>query len=118
LGLGVEEILLAQLAQRLSDQALAYSSKYGKLSQIVLAVAMPPNASRDWAQTMSGMPVLIVEKKLLTDPLFKKTLLTCSWKGPAFAHRSTLRCAPQIWVAVVLRSSSLRRPALHVKASR
>jgi hypothetical protein len=40
---------------------------------------MPPDAGSNRAQAMSGMAVLIVEKKLLADHLFKETVLTCLW---------------------------------------
>jgi hypothetical protein len=45
----------------------------------VLAVAMPPDAGSDRAQTMGGVTLLIVEEELLADHLFEETVLTCSW---------------------------------------
>jgi hypothetical protein len=77
-GLGSEQILLAQLVQRVSDQILACPGEYGEVSQVVLAVAMPPDAGSGRAQAMSGMAVSIVEEELLANRLFNQTVLTCS----------------------------------------
>jgi hypothetical protein len=79
LGLSDEKVLLAQLVKRVGDQILACPSEYGEVSQVVLAIAMPPDAGRDRAQAMSSMAVLIVEKKLRANRLFEETVLTCSW---------------------------------------
>jgi hypothetical protein len=79
LGLSDEQIPLAQLVERIGDQILACPDELDKASQIVLAVAMPPHARCDRAQAMSGVAPLIVEKKLLANRLFKKTVPTCSW---------------------------------------
>jgi hypothetical protein len=79
LGLGDEQILLAQLVQRLSDQVLAYPGKPGKFSHVALAIAMPPDAGCDRAQAMSGVAVLVVEEELFADGVFEETVLTCSW---------------------------------------
>jgi hypothetical protein len=62
-----------------SNQVLARPDEYREAGQVVLAVAMPPYARSDRAQAMSGVALLIVEKELLPDRLFEKTLLTCSW---------------------------------------
>jgi hypothetical protein len=48
-GLGGEQILLAQLMQRTSDQVIAGPDDLGKASQVVLSVAMPPDAGCDRA---------------------------------------------------------------------
>jgi D-arabinose 5-phosphate isomerase GutQ len=61
------------------DQVLACLGKLGKLSHVVLAVAMPPDAGSDRTQAMSGVALLIVEEKLLAGRLFEETGLTCSW---------------------------------------
>ncbi|HTC60976.1 MAG TPA: hypothetical protein VK691_12795 [Solirubrobacteraceae bacterium] len=65
--------------QRAGDQVPAGPGELGKASEVVLAVAMPPDARRDRAQAMSGVTVLIVEEKLLADRLFKQSVSTCLW---------------------------------------
>lgn len=65
--------------QRVGDQALACPGEPGKVSQVVLAVAMPPDAGCDRAQAMSDVAVSIVEEELLAELLYKETVFTCSW---------------------------------------
>jgi hypothetical protein len=65
--------------QRIGDNALAGPGERGKLSRVVLAVAMPPDAGSDRAQTMSGMAASIVEEELLANRLFEETVSACSW---------------------------------------
>jgi hypothetical protein len=65
--------------QRVDDQILAYPGERGKFSNVALTVTMPPDAGSNRTQTMSDMALLIIEEELLTDRLFKKTVLTCSW---------------------------------------
>ncbi len=65
--------------KRTGDQALACPGEPGKFSDVTLPVAMPPDARSDRAQAMSDMALLIVEEKLLTERLFKETVLTRSW---------------------------------------
>jgi hypothetical protein len=78
LGLGVEQILLAQLVKRVGDQVFAHPGEKGKFSHVALSVAMPPNAGRDRAQAMSDLAVSIVDEELLADRLYQETLLTRS----------------------------------------
>jgi hypothetical protein len=78
LRLDLEQILLAQFAERVADQVLTYPRETGKLGHVALSIAMPPDAGCDRGKAMAHVAVFIVDEELRAECLYKQSILTCS----------------------------------------